>query len=74
MTLENEVNYSQYQYSDSKFLKKMFNLLGEDNFKRMVEISNEYCVIDKYKVKECDSKCGQCFVNFIKYKDKLDLK
>lgn len=61
-----DIDYSQYQYTDQKFLKKMYNLLGDENFKRMVEISNEYCVIDKYKVKECDKTCGKCFVNFIK--------
>lgn len=67
-------DYSQYKYTDQKFLKKIYNLLGDDNFKRMVEISNEYCVIDKYKIKECDKTCSKCFVNFIKDEDKLDLK
>lgn len=65
------IDYSQYQYSDDKFLKKMYNLLGEENFTRIVEISNEYCVIDKYKVKECDGTCGKCFINFIKDKEEI---
>lgn len=69
-----DIDYSQYKSTDQKFLKKMYNLLGDENFKRIVKISNEYCVIDKYRVEECDSKCGKCFVNFIKDEDKLDLK
>lgn len=62
------VDYSQYKNTDEKFLKKIYNLLGEENFTRIVKISNEYCVIDKYR-DECDKTCSKCFVNFIKDKE-----
>lgn len=61
-----DIDYSKYQYTDEKFLKFIYKLLGEDNFKRMVEISNEYCVTKSHQIEECDRTCSKCFVNFIK--------
>lgn len=66
------VDYSHYKNTDEKFLKKMYNLLGEENFKRIVEISNEYCVTNNYRIEECDRKCSKCFINFIKDKEEIN--
>lgn len=66
------VDYSQYKYTDEKFLKKIYSLLGEENFKRTVEIANQYCVVDKYRIEECDRKCSKCFINFIKDKEEIN--
>lgn len=65
------IDYSQYKYSDEKFLKKMYSLLGEENFKRMVEIANQYCVTKEYQIEVCDRKCAECFINFIKDKEEI---
>lgn len=61
-----DTDYSKYQFTDDKFLKKIYNILGEENFSRMVDICNEYCVAEEYQKKMCDRNCSKCYLNFIK--------